>query len=78
MFPFQGHIGSTSWGIALLNPASKTLCPPAGIYIEDDDDVIEDDFIDVIKEIVDLAQDCGVLTVRGWVPFALPRFCKFS
>ena len=35
-------------------------------FVDEDDSVIGDDeYIDVIKEVVGLAQECEVLTVRG-------------
>eukprot|EP00794_Sanderia_malayensis_P007811 gene7810-8657_t len=71
-----GHIGSTNWGIALLNPSAKILNDVD--YVDEDDCIIEDDCIDVIREIVALAQDCDVLTIRGTCYYVLGLIAKTS
>eukprot|EP00795_Rhopilema_esculentum_P004460 gene4460-20703_t len=72
-----GHIGSTSWGVALINPVPR-LTTPTDTNFDDDDSVLEDDYIDIIKEVVQLAQECEVLTVRGTCFYVLGLIAKTS
>ncbi len=71
---FQGHIGSTNWGIVLLSPSTRVFNLTENSVCENDS-VLEDDSVDVIREIVILAQECEVLTVRGYDSFVL--LCLF-
>ena len=61
---FQGHIGSSNWGIPLLLNGHKSVFEN-GDHDQESDSVIEDDGIDIVRSVVAMAQDCEVLTIRG-------------